>query len=375
MDKTLFFIKMVEKVGYRRLLYFLHGMTTMGVMHSGKQCEIEDPTFKITHGDVVHPCVRYFDEPFEGHHWWMVYTPLYNGNDALENPRLCFADAKQGEAPLKWNFYCTIKERPEFGYNSDPTMLLYEDKLYVFWREFETPNTARIHCKHATFGCIVMNKTVKYLPKATLIEERTDYKKHGDSDREISPTIISVNNAFRAYAMDVTFTPKCMYHLPHFVTDLLYRHNLMAITTALGFFNPRKSYGVAIWKGDRLENNFAYIKTTRFKGVSGIYQPWHMDIFIAKEDGKEKTYAIVQTSVEFADICLAYSNDGEEFTFFPKPLITSKKIGKSGIYKPTALVVDGYFYLYYTARDDEFNNINRLYMTSAKWPDILQILR
>ena len=121
------------------------------------------------YGDwLVHPCVRYIPEGFEGHQWWMVYTPYYGKTDGMENPRLCYADAEKGKVPTTWNFYCIIKDKPEKGYNSDPTLIFHNHKLYVFWREVETMRVKNLGYKKATFGCYVKNKEVTYFDEPTL---------------------------------------------------------------------------------------------------------------------------------------------------------------------------------------------------------------
>ena len=63
--------------GCRRFLLSCHGHPSKGIMDAGVPCNVEDPTGDITHGDVVHPCVKFIEEGFEGHQWWMVYTPFY----------------------------------------------------------------------------------------------------------------------------------------------------------------------------------------------------------------------------------------------------------------------------------------------------------
>ena len=93
-----------------------------------------------------------------------------------------------------------------------------------------------------------------------------------------------------------------------------------------------------------------------------------MDFF----DWQGKRYAIVQTNQSNADLCLAVSEDKENFKFLKKPLITNASIGKIGIYKPCAGVTsDGTFYLYYTAQD--FNNraLDRLYLTKMEFDSLL----
>ena len=83
----------------------------------------------------------------------------------------------------------------------------------------------------------------------------------------------------------------------------------------------------------KLNDSFEYLKTTKIKNCNYLYRPWHLDIF----EYKEKLFAIIQTSQCNADICLAVSEDNENFTMYSKPLITNVSVNKVGIYKPTAL--------------------------------------
>ena len=330
---------------------------------------MEDPTIDITHRDVVHPCVRYIEEGFEGHQWWLVFTPLYGGDDSLENPRLFYSDGKNDQAPTEWKYYCTIKDCPEHGYNSDPTMLFKDDKLFVFWRECETPTTKKLGCSHATMGCFIKNKTITYLTEPLMTEGNPS------DDKEVSPTIIKIEDAYRAYAMHLyTPVPKIVECLPSRIGSFIYRHHLLTIAEGLGFYDSAKSRGVAIWKGQSIDKPFHYIKTVKFKNVSRLYQPWHMDIFEGTMYGKENYFAIIQSSIQFADICLAWSEDGENFSFFNIPLLTDRNIMMSGLYKPTALIVGDTFHLYYTARDNTDHHLNKMYVTSIKWSILIQKL-
>ncbi len=60
---------------YKNFLFRIHGRPIKGILSKGIPCTMEDPTPNETHGDIVHPCIRYIPEGFEGHQWWMVYTP------------------------------------------------------------------------------------------------------------------------------------------------------------------------------------------------------------------------------------------------------------------------------------------------------------
>lgn len=142
---------------YKNFLFQIHGRPIKGILSKGVPCTMEDPTPDKTYGDVVHPCVRYIPEGFEGHQWWMVYTPYYGKTDGMENPRLCYADAKEGEVPTTWKFYCIIKDKPEKGNNSDPTLIFHCNKLYVFWRENETDHAKDFGYSRA-ISVVVYNK-------------------------------------------------------------------------------------------------------------------------------------------------------------------------------------------------------------------------
>jgi hypothetical protein len=195
-------------------------------------------------------------------------------------------------------------------------------------------------------------------------------------DKEVSPTIIFSKGAFRAYAMHLyTPNPKFVNYLPSKISSFIFRHHLLAIAEGFGFYDSAKSRGVAIWEELSLDKSFHYNKTVQFQNVSKLYQPWHMDIFEGSMEGKEMLFAIIQSSIKFADICLAWSEDGEVFHFFNRPLLTSRDIKMSGIYKPTALIVGDVFYLYYTARDNTDRHLNRLFVTSMKWSDLLHKLK
>jgi hypothetical protein len=359
-------ISLIER--YRILLYFFHHQPSIGLMPKGVPCQVEDPEADITHGDVVHPCVRYIEEGFEGHQWWMVYTPFYGGDDHMENPRLCYADSDNNTPPTKWKHYCIVKGQPQTGYNSDPTLLYHKGELYVFWRECHTETTDNIGCNYATFGCVVRNRVPKPLPKALLPNVIGEVKR--SHDREISPTFWVVGNKLKAFALHQKFDPDFVSCLPTKLARILYRYSLFFLSDALGLYNKIQNRGVAIWEGESFNSQFQYSETVKIKNVSRLYQPWHMDLFQKEED--EKTlYAIVQTSEYFADICLASCDDNRHFRLFRKPLLTSRTIGMSGLYKSTALIVGDDLHLYYTALDNQDPKLNKLFVTTTNWNALL----
>lgn len=267
----------------------------------------------------------------------MVYTPYYGSNAKLENPRLCYSEASDGELPTAWKFYCTIKDQPEEGYNSDPTLLFDGGRLYVFWRENYTPGTRLLGMSRATFGCYVENHMIHYLPEALLLELNRN------KDKEVCPTFLSFQGTPRAYAMDLRFCSKLMYHMSDRMARFVYR--LLDYTEKLGLYSRFWCRGISVWQSTSFDKHFQYLKTVRFHGVNYLYQPWHMDLFFSPKD-ESVLYAVIQSSIKRPDICLAKSTDGEHFRMYKLPLITSYSIGMKGLYKPSAVIKDNQFYLF-----------------------------
>ena len=357
-------LRILEK--YRQFLLSSHGYPSKGIMSAGMLCDIEDPTVNKTHGDVVHPCVKYIEEGFEGHHWWMVYTPFYSENDKLENPRLCYADAVEGESPTKWRFYCQIADTPEIGYNSDPTLLFEEGCLYVFWREYQTTKAKSQGFTGLTVGCRIEKKTITYFSKPLL----TEHSKF--ADKEVSSTIISFNGGFKAYAIHADFVPKYVFRIPSYIAGKLYEYKAVFLLDALGIANIIKSHGVAIWDSKSLEQTFSYRKTIPFENSSKLYQPWHIEVFGDNADKDKSLYAVVLSRQRHGRICLAKNMDDRTFLLYDNPLLTSKNTTSIGLYKPSATIVGNKFYLFYTIHDNKDYNLHKLFVTSADWKDIIR---
>ena len=351
---------------YRRFQYFFFGRSRFGIMQPGVEVKIEPFRQEENHGDVVHPCVRYIPDGFEGHKWWMVYTPYYNSNAALENPILCYSENDDpDEPPTNWKVYCLVNEKPIDGYNSDPTLLYVNNRLYVYWRENIVQNKERYNYWRATFVAEVSNGEVTKCTNTPILQTNDD-----EIDAETCPTFVCENDgSFTAYAMHLQFHSKRVKRLGAGLKKII--NGLLLVTDMLGIYSQQKHFGIAIWKGSTPETPFKHTKTVRFRNCNKLYRPWHMDFF----DYEGKRYAIVQTNMSNADICLAESEDSENFVIFNKPLITNQTIGKVGIYKPTAgVTAGGVFYLYYSAQDTNNRALNRLYLTIERVDHLLSAI-
>lgn len=354
------------EMNLKMIKYKVFGRYPEGLMAPGDLCHVEDPTSDQTHEDVLHPCVRFVENGFEGHAWWMAYTPCFD-TPALENPVLCYADGPGNKPPTDWRYYCSIVGSPETGYNSDPTLLFRDGKCFVHWREYRTPRTKELGCYGATFGGVVENRTVRFNDAPQLME---NVERH---DRGISPTFISLDGVPRAYAMHIRLR-KQRENPPTGIRRLIGK--IPACLHRFGLFLPKRCRGVAVWDGSSLTGQFTYAKTISFKNANRLYDPWHMDLFVAPDEtGTRRLYAVVLTNVYEGDICLARSDDGERFRLFRKPLLTPKTVGGNGIYKPTAVVADGVFHLFYTVRSPTDRRLNMLYVASERWLDLLDRLK
>ena len=353
------------EMNLKAIKYKVFGRYSKGLMAPGDLCHVEDPAFEQTHEDVLHPCVRFVENGFEGHTWWMTYTPCYD-TPAFENPVLCYADGPGSKPPTDWHYYCSIVGSPETGYNSDPTLFFRDGKCFVHWREYRTPRAKALGCYEVTSGTVVANRAVRFNEAPQLVEDIEN------QDREISPTFISLDGVPRAYAMHIRL--KKRKNPPTGIRRLVGK--IPGFLQRFGLCLPKRCRGVAIWDGPSLTGPFTYSKTLPFKNVSRLYDPWHMDLFVAPDKtGTRRLYAVVLTSDYEGDICLASSDDGERFRFFRKPLLTPQTVGANGIYKPTAVVADGVFHLFYTVRSPTDRRLNLLYVTSERWLTLLDRLQ
>lgn len=348
---------------YRAVQYKVYNRSTTAAMSPGVLCDVDPFEEDINHGDVVHPCVRFIEGGYEGHEWWMVYTPYYGSDSSVENPILCYSDNDASNPPVHWTFYCQVRPRPSEGYNSDPTLLYSDGSLYVFWRECGTKACGDYELPRATFGGVVKDG------KVVDIFGPVVYSDDPEHDRETCPTFIrDCDGNFRCLAMDLLFHSKKIKSLPHVLRDAV--AGITKYMDILGLWSQQKSYGIAEWKSGCIRTMFEYEGTVPFKNLNALYRPWHMDFF---EFGGE-LYSIVQTNQSNADICLAKSSDGVHYSFFPKPLMTNRTCGKVGIYKPTAGVAGSRFFLYYTAQDPDNRLLNRLYLTEDNFQSLLEKL-
>lgn len=348
---------------YRKIQYKIFMRHVSGVMAPGEECDLDHWNYSINHGDVVHPCVRYIPDGYLGHKWWLVYTPYYKANAKLENPLLFWGDSSTVDCPSRWKFYCEVKGAHDKGYNSDPNLVYNDDSLYVLWRENQTSRCDIIGKSRATFVAKVVDNGVSEFSKPIM----STTSEH--LDNEVSPAVIRFKGQLYAYAIDIKFFRPWIRNLPNMLGKVV--NKIVVALDIIGICSYRISNGIAVWRGQSLNTEFGYIGTYRIKNRNKLYHPWHIDIF----EYKESLFAVIQSNQCNADILLAKSDDGKVFTLYKKPLVTNASIGKVGIYKASAIVVDGVFHLFYTAQDKQNRSLNKLYHTSADFEGLLSAVK
>lgn len=319
-------------------LFFFYPQQKMPV---GKKIDIVTPEPEKYHNDCLHPCIRYIEEGFAGHKWWMVQTPYYGRDNTIENPILYFSD--DNEFPVNWHVAVIVRETPKTGFNSDPVIYFESGKLWIFWRESQTPLCVSKNVVSATVGFYTTDGKNFSDPKIYLIETNID------SDAQQCPILIKHKGVYKFYAAHYQYRP------------------------------ARKSIGIAIWEGTSLDQPDFYHKTTsrinkiftcdKFKqlklGAKTYFLPkpllhdnWHFDLF----EYQNKLYLL--SVAEWGDnIMLGESIDLVRFSIRQKPLVNTHFSGQKYMYKPTGFYRNGQLYLYYTARSKSDAKKNDLFFT------------
>lgn len=347
---------------YRTILNFLFKRISSGLLDCGTELSVEQYNESKYKGDIVHPCIRYSEKPINGHNWWLIYTPYYKANASLENPILCYGDSESGEVPVNWYFYSLIRDTPEEGYNSDPTLILTDTNLSIFWRENYTNRTHLDNAIRATYGLSISENIITDFKNPILIERDPFF------DREVSPTFVKFNGGYRAYAAHLKFKNEKL-HFNNLIFEKISR-SVLWISSLLEIYNEQKSYGIAIWESNSLDSEFKYLKTVEISNCNKLYRPWHFDFF----EYECRLYILIQTKQCNADICIGVSDDYENFRMCKTPLITEESINKVGIYKPTGIVHNDIFYLYYTAQEKDNRNLNKLYCSKYDFKELISTI-
>lgn len=313
-------------------------------MNVAELIEIETP--EKYQNDCLHPCVRRFKGDL-----YMVCSPHPYGNDLLENPLLYRCMDEQNH---RWEFICEVKDTPLMGYNSDPCLYTEDDRLYVFWREYQTETCKKHGVDKATFGKLSTDKGQTFSDHTLFLTESEE-----SVDAELCPIMIKANGRQLFYTVD--------YQL-----------------------FPRKKKGMNIWEGDLADGQrFRLTKSLKFSNtfIGGSYYKikllgkifhmpkilkhklWHFDLY---SYGTKLYMASVREWGQV--IMLSVAEDGENFKTFKTPLVNIHLWGiarTNKLYKPSFFIEDDQIHLFFTLTNKQTSN--QLYYTKIALSKYIKI--
>lgn len=314
------------------------GDPLVNVMTLGVKLSAPTPQPEKYYDDLIHPCVRYIPEGFAGHKWWMVGSPYRNGDFYIENPILYFGDSREGDLPpLSWTAVGVIEETPPGrGYNSDPAIYYDGKGLWVFWRENNTQAGANLGYARATFG--------RYTTDGKTFGEKKFFagEKKETEDSEMSPIVMNIHGKIKLYGVHHQFTPQ------------------------------RNPWGLSIWDiQDNDLHTHSFTKTLdvlpRFKEGFDL---WHIDLF-----SHHSKYYCVATPESANEILLGVSDDAINFKFWNTPLLSSNITRRSYLYKASAMVHQGIFYLWNPVAElGSPVRTTRIWMSEMKFDELIDQL-
>lgn len=308
-------------------------------MKLGVELVTPTPEPEKYHNGGLHPCVRYIEGGFCGYDWWLVFTPMYGestSNAKLENPILFKGHSREGgEPPLEWEPVKVVEDTPASGYNSDPCLFFKDGKLWVFWRECWTPSLTGISSR-GVFGCCTSDGVI-FSEKRLFAANSCG----GWGDDEMCPEVIEIDG------------------------------EVVMLASYYRFNDPRQPYGLAKWvlDGSLDEGEFVRERCIPVVHRKG-FDFWHFDVF--KHD--DKYYSVV-TPASGKEILLGESDDGENFKFWGTPLLSNEGTERRYFYKPSAMVLDGVFYLWHPVMVETGVWHQTIWMAEMDFNEVLRKLK
>ena len=297
------------------LATFLLKPSPVALKSASRLCVDTRPLRKIDplYGDfLIHPCIRYIPEGFAGHKWWMAVTPFPRMDDRYENPVLYFGEGEGPEPPKKWRFVGIVQSAYEKGYNADCNLFFDGSLLWILWKETETPNTT----PDSGYNC-VMGRSFdgfSFGPVKKFLDNPDT-----TANRMTAPCVMKIGKKICLLA---TYYEKRIDNPVH----------------------PHGLSGISIWEleGESMSSGHFAWKHDVVQEYPDWFDFWHADFF---ENGGR--YYCVVTTERATTILMGVSIDGEKYSFSSLPLLSKTGNLYTGMYKASAVVVDGRFHLFF----------------------------
>ncbi|GEM_PF-889112 len=320
-------------------------LRTKTALSKGKELNVDNIALnKINtgYGDwFVHPCVRYIEEGFAGHKWWMVVTPYPYGNSKYENPVLYYGNGNSSDVPDNWTMVGIVQDtHPEGGYNADGNLYFDGERLWIIWKENDTNNTCLESGNRTIMGCYYDGKSFSK-PQVFV---------HNPNDKSMyiaAPVLCKIDGELKMLGV---YSP------------------VIGDNCKGALKKPRE---IAVFRLD--ENNFNNLPLKFEKIAKQEYRAgfdfWHIDCF----EAQNKHYCLV-TPERGQEILMGESVDGLSYKFFDIPLLHEN--GRQRIpymYKPSGVVIGDKFHLFYPSRINK--DQVHIFCTSTSFNKLLNKLK
>lgn len=269
------------------------------------------------YGDfLIHPCIRFIPEGFAGHHWWMAVTPFPRIDDRYENPVLYYGEGESVEPPRKWHFVGVAQSAYSNGYNADCNLFFDSKVLWIIWKETNTPNTSPESDYNCVMGRSFDGKTFGPVKKLLDNPDTT-------ANRMTAPCILKIGDKICLLAT----------HYEKRIDDPVHPHG---------------QSGISVWElegGSMASGRFVW-KRDVVQEYPDWFDFWHADFF--EEMGR---YYCVVTTERATTVLMGVSEDGLYYRLSSLPLLSKTGNLYTGMYKASAVVVDGKFHLFFPRKN------------------------
>lgn len=288
----------------------------------------------------LHPSCLYFKDGWNGFKFWFVFTPYKDMNDAIENPCVYVSNNGVDFTPIETaNPLDDITLPKEQEYNSDPELVYNSDmdRLECWWRRVQTSeypteegkNRELIYHSYTTDG--------KYWSDKELI---LNYKnKINGTLGVISPALIYEDGTYKMWAV---------------CSEDEYAKNRFV------------DYYEMLAGGSMVRKIHTLIKEARLS---------HIDVIKDFIDGDYKLVGFDVSKLGFPYKLFSFNNPEVGYKYEGLVLIKGKKSSWDGgrLYRPSITVVDGEYWLYYSAyerQNSKYNHVGLIKFQS--WKELLQ---
>lgn len=168
----------------------------------GTPCAVPTHTPASPAGEAVHPSVQYFPDGWNGHRYWMGYTPYGGGSDGHEDPCIAYSDdGITWETPAGAPF--PLDDQPGSPrYNSDTNLVVKDGVLHLFWRYFDDT----VPSLQETLFVSTSADGVAWTPK------RAVYQSTKTDRRIVSPAFLWDGDRWHMWGVDIIPANKPLVH-------------------------------------------------------------------------------------------------------------------------------------------------------------------